>query len=111
MKKIILIILVIIFLADLNKSERVIYLPFNIPGEQMGATIPPFGIFIEKDHRDDGDDPGSILSHERVHWNEQYAKMGIFKFYYCYLSEYTKHGRIYNWMEDEARTLSMVKNN
>lgn len=49
---------------------------------------------------------GSILAHERIHW-EQYQKMGFFNFYYEYLSEYIKHGRVNDhWMEVEARKLS-----
>jgi hypothetical protein len=110
MKKVILIIFIFIFIVNLDKSERVIHLPFNIPGKQMAATIPPFGIFIEKGHINDPDEIGSILRHERVHWNIQYREMGLFKFYYCYLIEYIKHGRIDNWMENEARSLSNVKN-
>lgn len=87
-------------------SERVIYLPFDIPGPQMAATIPPFGIFIEAKYKDEGDGKGSILAHEKVHW-DQYERMGLFKFYYEYFSEYLKHGRIHNhWMEVEARKLS-----
>lgn len=71
----------------------------------MAATIPPVGIFIEDKYKNEGDGPGSILRHERVHW-EQYRKMGLVSFHYCYLSEYIKHGRIHNWMEEEARELS-----
>jgi hypothetical protein len=109
MKKLVIILVVFIFLLNLNKSERVFYLPFDIPGKQMAATIPPFGIFIEGKYKTEKDKPGSILRHEKIHWNNQYKKMGLLKFYYCYLSEYIKHGRINNWMEDEARSLSMVK--
>ncbi len=70
------------------------------------ATIPPFGIFIEGKYKDEGDGKGSLLAHERIHW-EQYQKMGFFNFYYEYLSEYIKHGRVNNhWMEVKARILS-----
>lgn len=71
----------------------------------MAATIPPFGIFIEKEYRDEGNGSSSILRHERVHW-DQYKKMGLVRFHYCYLSEYIKHGRIHHSMEEEARRLS-----
>lgn len=92
--------------SDHVKTERVIYLPFDIPGPQMAATIPPFGIFIESKYIDEGEGKGSILAHERVHWL-QYKRMGLFNFYYEYLSEYFKHGRINDhWMEVEARKLS-----
>ena len=33
--------------SNLIKKERVIYMSVDIPGKQMAATIPPFGIFIE----------------------------------------------------------------
>ena len=35
-------------------KEYVAYLPFDIPGKQLSATIPPFGIFIEERYKDDG---------------------------------------------------------
>ena len=96
------ILLLIILILNLNKNERVFYLPFDIPGTQMAATIPPFGIFIEDKFEDEGDGPGSILKHEKVHW-KQYQRMGLIRFYYTYLTLYAKHGRINNWMEEEAR--------
>jgi len=99
------ILLVTVVILNFTKKERICFLPFDIPGSQMAATIPPFGIFIEKEYRDEGDGPGSILSHERVHW-EQYRRMGLMRFHYCYLNEYIKHGRIHHSMEEEARQLS-----
>ncbi len=102
-------LIILVLVLNLNKNERVYYIPFDIPGKQMAATIPPFGIFIEEKYTSDGDGPGSVLSHERVHWNKQYKEMGLIKFYYNYASVYIKHGRIDNWMEDEARELSMIK--
>ena len=99
------ILILLILILNITKKERVFYLPFDILGSQMAATIPPFGIFIEKKYRDKGEEPGSILNHERVHW-DQYRKMGLVRFYYCYVFEYIKHGRIQNWMEEEARRLS-----
>ena len=88
-------------------SERVIYLPFQIPGDsaQMAATVPPFGIFIEAEFREEGNGRCSILAHERVHWS-QYQRMGLFGFYYAYLTEYWANGRFDHWMEREAREKS-----
>jgi hypothetical protein len=99
------IILVSILILNINKKERIYYLPVDILGTQMAATIPPLGIFIEDEYENEGDVSGSILRHEKVHW-EQYQRMGLIKFYYSYTSEYLKHGRINNWMEEEARRLS-----
>ena len=91
---------------NIVKKEYVTYLSFDIPGKQMAATIPPFGIFIEEKFKNEGDGKGSLLAHERIHW-KQYQKMGFFNFYYEYLSEYIKHGRVNDhWMEVEARKLS-----
>lgn len=105
MRSLLRIILVSILILNINKKERIYYLPVDILGTQMAATIPPFGIFIEDDYEHEGDASGSILRHEKVHW-EQYRKMGLIRFYYCYLSEYINHGRIYHSMEEEARRLS-----
>jgi len=105
MNTVLRIMILIILIYNTSQNERVIYLPFDIPGSQMAATIPPFGIFIESEYRHEGDVPGSILRHEKVHW-EQYRRMGLAKFYYGYLSEYIKHGRIHHSMEEEARRLS-----
>ena len=99
------ILILLILILNIDKKERVFYLPFDIPGTQMAATLPPFGIFIEEVYKSEGDLSGSLLRHEKVHWS-QYKKMGLIKFYYSYTSEYLKHGRIYNWMEEEARRLS-----
>lgn len=106
-KGLLLFLMIITSLSDMNRVEKIYYLPFDIPGKQMAATIPPFGIFIENEYRFEGDGPGSVLAHERVHWNEQYCKMGLFRFYYSYLSEYILHGRIDHEMEKEVRKLSM----
>lgn len=52
MKKFIKVFFLVIlgFMIYINhvKKEYVTYLPFDIPGKQMAATIPPFGIFIRK---------------------------------------------------------------
>jgi len=92
--------------SNLIKKERVIYMSVDIPGKQMAATIPPFGIFIEGKYKDEGDGKGSLLAHERIHW-EQYKEMGFFNFYYEYIGEFVKHGRVNNhWMEIDARERS-----
>lgn len=86
------------------RKDKVCYIPFNIPGSQMAATIPPFGIFIEDEYKGNA----SLLNHELVHW-DQYKRMGMFVFYRTYFSEYLKYGRINGPMEIEARKLSKLK--
>jgi hypothetical protein len=104
MKKYFLIVSCVFLLYIITKKDKIYYIPFNIPGSQMAATIPPFGIFIESKYKTDK----SILRHEMVHWL-QYNRMGFFKFYYTYISEYKKYGRKYGPMEVEARKLSKLK--
>ena len=105
MRSLLRILLVIVVILNFIKKERIFFLPFDVPGSQMAATIPPFGIFIVEEYREEGDGPGSILAHERVNW-DQYKRMGLVRFHYCYLSEYIRNGRINHSMEEEARRLS-----
>ncbi len=86
------------------KKDKLYYIPFDIPGKQMAATIPPFGIFIESKYRSNEE----MLRHELVHW-AQYKRMGVYGFYSTYLSEYKKYGRFDGPMEVEARKLSKIK--
>lgn len=105
MKKTLIIILFIVILLNLFKGDRVFYTPINIPGKQMAITIPPFGMFIESEFKNEGSGRGTLLKHERVHWS-QYKRMGLLGFYGNYLSEYIGHGRVNHSMEREARRLS-----
>jgi hypothetical protein len=101
MKKIILYIFLFLFI--ISKKDKTYYIPFEIPGSQMAMTIPPFGTFIESKYKNNK----SILKHEIIHWS-QYHRMGFFKFYKTYITEYIKYGRKYGPMEVEARKLSKI---
>lgn len=93
----------IISIFNFFKHPSVFYLPFNLPGKQRAATIPPLGIFIESQYQNENHSaPCSLINHEMIHW-EQYKRMGLFTFYYKYLTLYIQFGRINNWMEEEAR--------
>lgn len=96
-----LLIIIFIFLFVITKKDKIYYIPFNIPGSQMAATIPPLGTFIESKYIKNT----SILNHEMAHW-EQYKRMGFISFYCTYFSEYLKYGRKFGPMEIEARKLS-----
>ena len=98
-----------LFLLNVLKKPFVLYTPIDIPGDQMAITIPPFGIIIERKFKYEGDNKGSILSHEKIHWN-QYKRMGLLGFYYNYFKGYVKYGRKYSPMEKEARKLSISRN-
>ena len=102
MKKYFLIVTGVLMLYVITKDNKIYYIPFNIPGKQMAATIPPFGTFIEVKYKTDK----SLLKHEMVHWS-QYHRMGFFGFYKTYISEYFKYGNRFDGpMEVEARRLS-----
>lgn len=103
------VIVLVIFLAifssyRIKKEARVTYID-SLPGRIMAMTLPPFGIFIEEKYIDEGDAPGSILAHERIHWL-QYQKRGLYGFYGKYLSDWIRHGRLYNELEQDARDRS-----
>ena len=104
MKKYVLLLIFSVFILSILKKDKIYYTPFDIPGSQMAATIPPFGTFIEVKYKGNL----SILNHELVHW-DQYNRMGFADFYITYISEYIKHGRKYGPMEIEARKLSKLK--
>ncbi len=114
MKRIILKILLLVFILvlaimvysifQIRKEAPVTYVK-NIPGSIMAMTVPPFGIFIEEAYEDEGGEPGSILAHERIHWL-QYQERGLAGFYSKYLSDWAKHGRLYNELEEDARLRS-----
>lgn len=104
MKRIYLLLVLCFLSFTILKDNKIYYLPFDIPGSQMAATIPPFGIFIESKYKGNDD----LLNHELVHW-DQYQRMGLLIFYKTYISEYIKYGRKYGPMEVEARKLSKLK--
>jgi len=96
-------IFIVLFILNQFKSPIVIFLPVDLPGNLKASTIPPIGIFIERQYK--GEIPNSkwctVLQHELEHW-EQYKTMGLLSFYYNYLLEYAKSGRIDHWMEKES---------
>lgn len=103
MKKYILLALTLLVLFFVFKKNKIYYIPFNIPGDQMAATIPPFGTFIESRYKNNKE----LLRHELIHW-DQFNRMGFLGFYHTYISEYLKYGRKYGPMEIEARKLSKI---
>ena len=103
MKKYILLTLTLLVLFFIFKKNKIYYIPFNIPGDQMAATIPPFGTFIESRYKNNKE----LLRHELIHW-DKFNRMGFLMFYCTYISEYLKYGRKYGPMEIEARKLSKL---
>lgn len=61
-------------------------------------TIPPFGIFIKKQYKNDK----KILNHDIVHW-KQYQELGLLTFYFRYFKQFIRYGYDKMPMEIEAR--------
>lgn len=81
----------------MGKEPEIIYVKWLLP-PYRAMTIPPFGIFVKHEHR--GND--KILNHDKIHW-KQYKRMGLFMFYFRYLSQLLFIGYDYMPMEMEAR--------
>jgi hypothetical protein len=96
-------IFTVLFILNQFKFPMITYLPFDLPGNLKASTIPPFGIFIERQYMGEPQNSKwcTVLQHELEHW-EQYKRMGLFSFYYNYLQVYVKSGRIDHWMERES---------
>jgi len=65
-------------LARLNQTPQIKYVD-NLPFNYNAQTIPPFGIYIKKEHKDNA----LLLAHELEHWN-QYRKTGALLFFLRY---------------------------
>lgn len=61
-------------------------------------TIPPFGIFISENEKDNE----KLIAHEKIHW-EQYKKTGAILFSLKYLYQKMRYGYDKMPMEIEAR--------
>lgn len=85
-------------LRSYRKKEPTLHLVDSIPGNFNAATIPPFGIYIAKEHANNS----QLLNHELVHW-QQYQRMGLVPFYSTYFKQLLFHGYDLHPMEQEAR--------
>lgn len=92
---------VIVFLIynEIQKnSEPNIYIRKKLRNNYNARTIPPFGIFIKEEHKDNEE----LLQHELIHW-KQYQKKGLINFYLDYYQQYNDFGYDLMPMEIEAR--------
>ena len=63
-------IFTVLFVLNLFKAPVVIYLPFNLPDNLKGSTIPPFGMFILDKYKDEKNPNAcTVMQHEMEHWN------------------------------------------
>lgn len=67
-------------------------------GNYNARTIPPIGIFITEENKNNQ----ALIEHELVHW-KQYQQKGLINFYVDYLSQLDTYGYDKMPMEIEAR--------
>jgi len=79
------------------KQSKIYYVRWVLP-PYRAMTIPPFGIFIKKQYKNNQ----KTLNHEMVHWR-QYQKLGLLMFYFQYFKQFVKYGYDKMPMEIEAR--------
>ena len=79
------------------KNPKIYYVHRVLP-PYRAMTIPPFGIFISRQHKNNE----KLFNHEMVHW-KQYQKMGFFIFYVKYFFQLLTIGYDEMPMEMEAR--------
>ena len=99
--KIFLIILFLILLdfliARIYKNPKI----FSIENSKMSynaQTVPPIGIFIQKEDLENT----MLHNHELIHW-KQYRRTGAIIFYIKYFFYYLTQGYDHHHMEIEAR--------
>lgn len=80
------------------KSRPKIFYVSWVLSPYRAMTIPPIGIFIKEEFKNNQ----KILNHDLVHWR-QYKERGLWKFYYNYFKEFLKYGYNKMPMEMEAR--------
>ena len=97
------VLLVDYIFAQFNGKPKITYKE-NLPFNYNAQTIPPFGIRIQNEDKENK----ILLTHEKVHW-EQYRKTGAIIFYLKYALQKLFYGYDKMPMEIEARKLSGEK--
>ena len=99
MKKIIIVGIVLYFFNEYkrNRPPKIYYVK-SLPKGYNAQTIPPFGIFIKEEYKNNME----LLEHELVHW-KQYQRMNLLPFYFQYFKELREYGYDNAPMEIEAR--------
>jgi len=86
--------------GQVKKLPRIFYVS-RLPGRYRGITLPPFGIFIEKAHKDNK----KLHIHELCHWR-QFQEAGLVKTYIRYIWLWFKHGYRNHPLEIECREVA-----
>ena len=82
----------------MRKKEPPIFYCDWLPFGFNGLSLPPFGVFIRKEHKNQEE----LLLHELVHW-KQYQREGLAKFLFGYIKAQNEVGYDKNPYEIEAR--------
>lgn len=80
-----------------NNPAKVFYVK-KLLGNYNAQTIPPFGIFIKEQHKNNSD----LLKHELIHW-QQFQQEGLLPFVFNYAKAQRKYGYDKNPYELSAR--------
>jgi hypothetical protein len=72
----------------------------RLPNGYNALTLPPIGVFIRAEHRENT----ALLDHETIHW-QQYQREGLLPFLWKYGRAASQHGYDGNPYEIEARHL------
>lgn len=81
-----------------NNRPRIIYTR-KMPANYNALTVPPFGIFISQDEKENR----ALLDHELRHW-KQYQREGLIPFTFGYARAARRFGYDGNPYEIEARS-------
>lgn len=85
-------------LRQLRREQPKIRYVEKLPCSYNAVTIPPFGIYIEDQHKGNN----ALLEHELIHW-KQYQSMGLLPYYGKYVKDLFFHGYDLHPMEVQAR--------
>jgi len=91
------IVLVIIYLNRRSLKSDPKFIKMNLPGDRKAVTMPPFGVYIEPEHKDDE----MVIKHEMCHW-QQYQDRGLVDFYRDYFRMKANNDYENNPMEQEC---------
>jgi len=91
------IVLYVVFLNSSAKNREPKFITMPLPGDRKAVTMPPFGVYIEKDVKDNE----QVIKHEKCHW-KQYQDKGLINFYKEYIQLKANHDYNDNPMEQEC---------
>ena len=103
---VIVIVGLILYVILLNKSAQKKdpkFITMPLPGNRKAVSMPPFGVYIEKDVENDE----KVIKHEKCHW-KQYQDKGLIDYYKEYFSLNSKYDYEDNPMEKECFIAEMA---